>query len=361
MTRIEVIDSFEQFEALRDAWNDLAHRDDPPLPYLRHEWLASWWRGFGGEATLAIHVARDGSTLTAAAPLMRSRRSQAAVPVQALHSLGLNVGFADLLRDPARAGDLELLLRAALGDAHSDVVLARGTLAGSPKEAWMQAWLETERVAYETVRQGEFFLDTSRGVDDYRAARPSGLRHESDRRARQLAGRGEVRYERVSDSGAWEAALAEAFAVSLRSWKAREGSAIGQLPSFRIFLSELARRFGMTGEAELCLLRVGGQAIAFRMGVSDRDTFVDHEIAFDEAWARYSPGTLVALHSDQSLIRRGIREINLGFDFEWKKIWSPERRERLKWILYRRGSPAATAAHAARWVMGKLRRIEPGE
>ena len=215
MTRIEVIDSFEQFEALRDAWNDLAHRDGPPLPYLRHEWLASWWRGFGGEATLAIHVARDGSTLTAAAPLMRSRRSLAGVPVQALHSLGLNVGFADLLRDPARAGDLELLLRAALGDAHSDVVLARGTLAGSPKEAWMQAWLETERVAYETVRQGEFFLDTSRGVDDYRAARPSGLRHESDRRARQLAGRGEVRYERVSDSGAWEAALAEAFAVSL--------------------------------------------------------------------------------------------------------------------------------------------------
>lgn len=359
MTRVEVIDSLDAFEKLRDAWNDLARRDGPPLPYLRHEWLVSWWRGFGDDATLAIHLAREGSTLTAAAPLMRSRRSLAGVPVQALHGIGLNVGSADLLRDPDREQDLELVLRAALDDDRSDVVLARGTPVGSAKETWMRAWLGSERIPYETLTQGEFYLDGSRGVEAYRAARPSSLRQESERRARQLAERGTVRYERAYGDGSWEDRLTEAFAISMRSWKAQEGSAIGQQRQFQVFLTELARRFAATDEAELCLLRVDERPIAFRMGVSDRDTFVDHEIAFDEAWGRYSPGTLVALHSDQSLIRRGIREINLGFDFAWKRAWAPLRRERLKWILYRRGNPAATAARAARWVLGKLRPVEP--
>ena len=226
MTRIEVIDSFEQFEALRDAWNDLAHRDGPPLPYLRHEWLASWWRGFGGEATLAIHVARDGSTLTAAAPLMRSRRSLAGVPVQALHSLGLNVGFADLLRDPARAGDLELLPGPRWG-MRIPTWSWRGDARREP-EGGLDAGVARDGAGRLRDRAAGRVLPghEPRGRRLPRRA-ASGLRHESDRRARQLAGRGEVRYERVSDSGAWEAALAEAFAVSLRSWKAREGAPSG--------------------------------------------------------------------------------------------------------------------------------------
>lgn len=358
MTRVELIESIEAFEGLRDAWNDLARRNGPPLPYLRHEWLASWWRGFGNGASLAIHVAREGSTLTAAAPLMRSRRTLAGVPVRALHSLGLNVGFADLLRDPARAEDLGLVLHAALRDPHSDIVLARGTPAGGPKDAWIREWLRQEKVPHEAVPQGEFYLDGSEGVEAYRAGRPQRLLASSEKRLRQLAARGEIRYDRVHGSGPWETPLAEAFQISLRSWKSRSGTAIGQLPSFQVFLGELARRFGATDEAELWLLRVNGDAIAFRMGVSDRETFVDHEIAFDEAWRHYSPGNLIALHSDTVLIRRGIREINLGFDFEWKKSWAPHRRERIKWILYRPGNAPATAAHAARWMWAKLRRAE---
>ena len=41
--------------------------------------------------------------------------------------------------------------------------------------------------------------------------------------------------------------------MSPRSWKAREGSAVGQQAPFRSFLSDLMTRFGATDEAELCL------------------------------------------------------------------------------------------------------------
>lgn len=355
MARVEVIESFHEFEQLRGAWNDLARRDGPPLPYTRHEWLASWWLGFGDSATLAIHVARDGGALTAAAPFMRSRRTLAGVPVQALHSLGLNLGFADFIRDPERPEDLGAVLRAAHRDPRSDVVLARGTPVGSAKEAWAREWLEREEVSYETLTRGEFYLDGSGGMEGYRAGRPHQLQTAWRKRSRQLAARGEVRFERIRGASvSWERGLADSFDVSLRSWKARSGTAIGQQPSYQRFLTELARRFGSTDEAELCLLRLDGRAIAFRMGVSDGDLFVDHEIAFDEAWGHYGPGNLVALHSDTALIESGIREINLGFDFDWKRAWAPSRRERVEWILYRGGRPMALAARAARSLRGRL-------
>ena len=348
MRRVETIRTLDCFESVLHDWNDLARRDGPPLPYLRHEWLSAWWRGFGTKAELAIFMVRDGETLTAAAPLMRSWRTLAGVPLRALHSIGSNVGFPDLLRDPERPDDLGLVLEAALLHGGTDVLLVKGTLVGSAKDAWVREWLQREGYAYETAPCGEFYLDVRGGVAAYHAGRPSKLLNSSSKRSRQLSRQGTVSYERVRGEGPWEVALEEAFGISVRSWKARSGTAIGQQRPFRIFLSELARRFGPQDEVELCFLRVNGIAIAFRMGVSDREIFVDQEIAFDEGWRRYSPGTLVALHSDEALIRSGIREINLGIDFSWKENWAPLHRERIEWIIYPKGSPLAALARAAR-------------
>jgi CelD/BcsL family acetyltransferase involved in cellulose biosynthesis len=354
--RIETIQSPAAFDDIREPWNDLLGREEVALPYLRHEWLAAWWRGFGDGASLAILLAWSGSTLTAAAPLMRSRRTLSGIPVRAIHSLGMNVGFADLLRDPARPSDLVPVLEAALRDARSDVMLLRGTASGSAKESWIRGWLADAGCRFDAIPRGEYYMDTRDGIESYRSGRPSRLLRGAERRARQLSERGVVRFDRVRGRGPWEKPLEEAFSVSLRSWKAREGSAVGQQPSFRTFLSELVTRFGATDEAELCLLRLSGAAIAFRVGVSDRAVFVDQEIAFDEDWRRYSPGTLVALHSDEALIRSGTREINLGIDFDWKLNWAPSRRGRVEWIVYRKGSPGAAVARIARGIRARMRR-----
>ena len=356
MIRLERVDRFDAFEALREPWNDLARRDGPPLPYKRHEWLAAWWLGFGARAALSVLIAREGGSIAAAAPLMRSRRTLAGVPVRALHTLGLNVGFSDLLCDPDRPEALEILLDAATRDKGADVLLVRGTLAGEAKEARMRHWIRSAGFACDTTPCGEYWLDARGGVPGYLAGRPPRLLENAAKRARALGRVGDVRYERVRGSGPWEQPLEDAFDVSLRSWKARRGSAVGQMDSFRRFLRELLRRFGRTDEAELCLLRIGGRPIAFRIGSSDDGVFVDQEIAFDEEWRRYSPGTLVALHSDQALIRSGVSEINLGMDYPWKESWAPIHRERVEWVVYRPWTARGNLARVARVVRGRLRR-----
>lgn len=70
---IELIQSMPEFLALKEDWNDLLISCASHVPFLRHEYLTSWWTTLGGgewdQGTLAILVDRDADGfLTAIAP-----------------------------------------------------------------------------------------------------------------------------------------------------------------------------------------------------------------------------------------------------------------------------------------------------
>ena len=71
---IELIQSTPEFLALKEDWNNLLSSSASHVPFLRHEYLASWWTTMGGgewdEGSLAILVDRDpDGSLSAIAPL----------------------------------------------------------------------------------------------------------------------------------------------------------------------------------------------------------------------------------------------------------------------------------------------------
>lgn len=74
---IEIIQSTPDFMALKEDWNNLLSSSASRVPFLRHEYLANWWKTLGGgeweRGDLAILVDRqpDGS-LSAIAPLFVS-------------------------------------------------------------------------------------------------------------------------------------------------------------------------------------------------------------------------------------------------------------------------------------------------
>jgi hypothetical protein len=74
MPHIQTIRSVEEFESLRDPWNDLARRQPQVTPSLRNEWIASWMRIFGDRFSPLIIAAWDGSRLVGGAALSLSPR-----------------------------------------------------------------------------------------------------------------------------------------------------------------------------------------------------------------------------------------------------------------------------------------------
>lgn len=332
MIDIQEITSEGAFLALREEWNALLGRGDSACPYLRHEYLSAWWRGFGAGGRLHVIVARDGERLVGALPLMVSRRTIAGLPVTALHFLGINVGFLDYVIEGGRGDVFGPLFRRAFDAGRHHVLILRGIPAGGGHEQAVRAFLEAERAAHEVHEVREIALTVRGGWDGFRKERGTKIWSNVRNRTKKLEALGPVVLERhKGDAGSAEA-LEEAFALSLRSWKGEAGSAVGLQDPFRQFLRSLMEH----GAGDLWVLRSNGRAIAYRLGFTRGKTWTELDIAYDREFAHLSPGTLLSARSNEALVQEGVAEINLGLDFPWKQEWSPEGRLLLEFLSYRR-------------------------
>jgi CelD/BcsL family acetyltransferase involved in cellulose biosynthesis len=55
---VELVRDVETFAALREPWNALVERAGVAHPFLRHEWVQTWWESFGHGARLNVLVVR---------------------------------------------------------------------------------------------------------------------------------------------------------------------------------------------------------------------------------------------------------------------------------------------------------------
>ncbi len=92
---VDVINDYSTFVDLEPKWNETVDRAGLTHPFLRHEWLRTWWDSFGQGRTLNIVVVRAGNRILGLAPLMletgadvRHRRAAHPVPSQRSHAQG---------------------------------------------------------------------------------------------------------------------------------------------------------------------------------------------------------------------------------------------------------------------------------
>ncbi len=86
MWQFQVVQTLWQFESLAEEWNHLLEESASHVPFLRHEYLSSWWQTLGGgewqDGDLFIVVARDEADgLRGIAPLFftHNREGEAAL------------------------------------------------------------------------------------------------------------------------------------------------------------------------------------------------------------------------------------------------------------------------------------------
>jgi hypothetical protein len=67
---VETISDAGAFDRLEREWNDAVERAALPHPFLRHEWLHTWWECFGDGRALHIVIVRSNDRIIAIAPLL---------------------------------------------------------------------------------------------------------------------------------------------------------------------------------------------------------------------------------------------------------------------------------------------------
>ena len=75
------------FLALEAEWNETVERARITHPFLRHEWLRTWWECFGSGCQLHIVIVRAEGRIVAIAPLMSDTTRMYGIPIRRLRLL----------------------------------------------------------------------------------------------------------------------------------------------------------------------------------------------------------------------------------------------------------------------------------
>jgi CelD/BcsL family acetyltransferase involved in cellulose biosynthesis len=302
--RLEVLSSEDEFARLAGSWDELVLAMPRPSPFLLHAWLLEWWRHYGGDGELAVHVAYRGDRLVGALPLCTRRR------------LGLRVTefvggtwaiLADLLLAPGEDASAAIALVGNAASSGYDFA----DLFGLPAASRVVAALPPE--ALRVVERLEApVLDLGPGWDAvYRAKLSSKARSERRRRMRQLAEVGTVEASVARTREEVQVALEDAFRVHALRWRGRPDPTGFVTPTGVRFHRAALLRLADLDVPRLTTLRVDGRPIAFALALQLPGRAYGLNMAFDPAYARFGPGFEAKLVSLEAAAAEGISRVEL--------------------------------------------------
>ena len=350
----EVIADYSDFLRLEGEWNDAVERAQIPHPFLRHEWIRTWWDSFGGSRQLFVLVVRDEGRIMAIAPLMRETALAYGLPVRRLtllandHTPRTDFVIADKPDDAYRA-----IWSALLRDSDQwDVLQLTQLLRTSTTVAVMSQFATAEGLPIGVWKSSDSpYLELAGTWDSYWASLSSKFRSNVRNRLSRLKQIGEPALEVLADRADIAAACDDAWRLEASGWKDQEGTSIGSDAAVRSFYTLLAERAAACGWLRLVFLTVGGRRIAVSYGAIYDDRLFLFKTGYDREFHTCSPFKLLTYFAVQEGFARGLREIDFLGDTEpWKQEWTPASRGH-DWLFLFSNSRRARLLHSIKFQM----------
>lgn len=131
-------------------------------------------------------------------------------------------------------------------------------------------------------------------------------RKELRRQHNRLAEEGALAFERVEGEAGLAEWTAEFLALEAAGWKGEAGSALASAPDTAALFEVALAGAAAAGRLERLAIRLDGRAIAMLANFITAPGAYSYKTAFDEAYARFSPGMLLQLENLALLERDGI-------------------------------------------------------
>jgi CelD/BcsL family acetyltransferase involved in cellulose biosynthesis len=295
------------WDGLAGAWNELLARSADDVPFLRHEFLRTWWSTLGGgewpDGELWIAVAREeGGALAGAAPLFRTSARPRTL---------LFVGTAEI------ADYLDVIAPAPASEAFARALLEAVPRDGPSAIDTLDLWnvLETSPAAQAFSRAGRSLgwtlerqrlkpcpqIDLAGGWEAYLERLDKKQRHELRRKMRRVEQTAGARFGRAGDGLELEPAV-DAFLGLMRFDAAK--SRFLTPPMHRLFQT-LAQTAAESGWLRLELLMVEGRPAAGAFCFDYGNRLLVYNSGLDPAYQSLSPGWALLGHLIQSAAEEG--------------------------------------------------------
>lgn len=154
------------------------------------------------------------------------------------------------------------------------------------------------RAHYTVAEEHRALLTGDMSAADYlEAAMSAKKRKELRRQHNRLAEEGALSFERADGDAGLAEWTAEFLALEAAGWKGEAGSALASAPETRALFAAALAGAASAGRLERLALRLGGRAIAMLVNFITAPGAYSYKTAFDEDYARFSPGMLLQLEN----------------------------------------------------------------
>jgi CelD/BcsL family acetyltransferase involved in cellulose biosynthesis len=351
---VDVVSDYAAFVALESAWNDTVDRARVAHPFLRHEWIRTWWDSFGTNHRLYVLVVRDSDRIIAIAPLMREATTSYGVPVRRIallandHTPRTDFIIADQPDDAYRA--IWNALRENVDQW--DVLQLTQLPRASTTLGVVSQLAAAEGLATGTWHSSDSpYLELAGTWDEYWASLPSKFRGNIRNRLSRLTRIGEPALEILADKAAIQGACEDAWRLEASGWKQEEGTSICSDAAVHRFYTLLTERATERGWLRLLFLTVGGRRIAVSYSACYDGRLFLFKTGYDPEFHTCSPFKLLTYFATQDAFARGLREVDfLGDSEPWKQEWTPATRGH-DWLFVFSNTRRARLLHSLKFQM----------
>jgi CelD/BcsL family acetyltransferase involved in cellulose biosynthesis len=352
---VDLITDHQQFLALEGEWNEAVEQAGVLHPFLRHEWMRTWWEAFGVGASLHVLVVRVDRRIAAIAPLMRESAVMYGIPVRRIRFMQND---HTPRTDVIVASHPELSYRAiwtaleADSDAW-DVLLFSQIQRDSPMRDAFRTFAEDTGLATGLWKSNDSpFLTLDGTWDTYFNGLSAKFRSNLRNRLSRAKRLGEPVLEVLTDRAAIEAAIADAWRLEASGWKQQAGTAIGCNPQVERFYTSLVREGTGAGWLHVLFLTLAGRRIATSYGACFQNRLFLFKTGYDPEYAACAPFKLLTYLAIRDAYARGLVEVDfLGDSEPWKLEWTSTVRAH-DWLFVFAKTPRARLLHSIKFQWG---------
>ncbi len=323
---VEIVQDLESLAAFAPDWNRLALEAPQSLPMLSYAWVASYLgHRLLPEDKWFCLMARENGRLVGVLPLVTRPEKMAGTSGRAVFTPhDWHTFSVDFLIIPGREEEVISLFTLTMERLVPDWLYLR--LMRIPDTSPTLAYIRksARNTAVIKTCDGDGSIVNVRGeFDDYLAGLSSNFRRNLKKAVNRLGKLPRVEVVTVRGTEATEKHLQDFLNLEESGWKGRAGSAIKSSADLRPFYETLVRRLSEAGWLEWAFLTTDGRPIAGKMNIRFGSTLVMGKIAYDEAFAGYSPSNLLILEVIKgAYAAKDIIRVDLLTDMPWHRNWN---------------------------------------
>lgn len=319
----------EQLEPIAGQWKELEAAVCHRTHLSTFDFLAPWYRHYSGAYGGAplIGLAWRGTRLVGVAPFAICPGSIGRIPVTRIEFAPSDVPAGEFLVEDDHPETVAALVDSLADNAKFDVISLDGFDPGSGQLEALQNVAAKRRLAMEMTDHAFAVADLRNGYEKYRTCLSGHYRRNLNQKARKIAAAGGATVGGVHvtegslKDDAMEECVARIITITEASYK-MNGQRLGD--DHRGFILDVVKRFGARGMLWLPILSIGGRDAAFILGVVERGRFFDITLAYDESFAKVSPGAFLMQRTLEHLAGVGVHTVISHGAHEYKKHWATE-------------------------------------